>query len=412
MNEPLRAEVRQAHIERQPVISRQGDTVGYELHYHGLRGNSQAGHDEAASTALLAHILNNLDARWLPEDKRIFFNTGIGQLKDPDFVALLPAGRLVLDLHGTDTPIDEQTLCACDVLRRHDVGLSVDGGQIDTLDPELMIRANYVKFDTSTSDRIQLHAQLEKLKPFPARKVARRVDSFRDYKTFHDFGFDLFQGYFFTRPEVIADREINTSLAHLVKLFELVGEGADPPRIETAFKGDPTLVLKLLNYINSAGMGLGRKVTSITQAIQILGYRQLYRWVALLLYTAGHSPTPGALMKTVLTRSRLIELLGQKTLPRHEQDNLFMIGMLSMLDAVFGLTLTKALAKLPIPDQMRDIILNHEGTAGRLLLLATALEQADFLRVDSLVTSLGLDIATLNGAHFEALGWAEALAPG
>ena len=171
-------------------------------------------------------------------------------------------------------------------------------------------------------------------------------------------------------------------------------------------------MLKLLGYINSAGMGMGRKVTSIGHAIQILGYKQLYRWVALLLYTSGNNAAPSALMKTVLARSRFIEITGRKVLPKHEQDNLFMVGMLSLLDVVFGLPLDKALAKLPLPEKISRAILEHEGIHGHLLQLAEAVESGEYEILGSLATTLGLELGDINAAQMEAVGWAESLALG
>lgn len=114
-------------------------------------------------------------------------------------------------------------------------------------------------------------------------------------------------------------------------------------------------------------------------------------------------------MKTVLTRSRFIESAGRRTLPAHEQDNLFMVGMLSMLDVVFGLPLAKALAKLPLPDHLTRAILGYEGQIGMLLSLAEALEQSRYEHIESLAKTLGLTLQDVNTAQLDAIRWAESL---
>lgn len=410
MNDPLRPEItlQQPLVERQPIIDRKGDTLGYELcTYLGPTCDGTASNKLEGSAVALAHLLGNMDGNWLPEGKRVFLNADIALLEDQDFLALLPEGQVVLDLHGVTDSVDDAAITMIDALRQRDIPLSIDGF---TTCAELLVRASYIKLATDADGAYRLYENFAYLRDYPVKKIAKRINNGSEYKFCRDIGFDFFQGYFFTRPEIQPEREINTGLTHLVQIFDLVGQNADAGQIELAFKRDPTLIVKLLSYINSAGMSRGRKVTSIPHAIQILGYRQLYRWVALLLYTAGNSAAPAALMKTVLARSRFIELIGRRVLPSHEQDNLFMVGMLSMLDVVFGLPLAKALAKLPLPDRLTHAILAYEGMPGMLLALAEALEQRHYTHIESISLSLGLSLQDVNSAQFDAVNWAENLA--
>ncbi len=412
MNEPLRSEItlQQPFIERQPIIDRSGDTLGYELYaYPGRADDGLTSNTLEGSATALAHLLGNMDGNWLPEGKRVFLNADISLLDDADFLALLPDGYIVLDLHGPSGSVNEAGLATIDQLRLRDIVISLDGFTLAAESPELLIRSTYIKLATDSENAYLLYGHFDRLKDYPVKKIAKHVSNGSEYKFCRDIGFDYFQGYFFTRPEILPEREINTGLTHLVEVFDLVGQSAEPAKIEQAFKRDPTLVVKLLGYINSAGMSRGRKVTSIAHAIQILGYRQLYRWVALLLYTAGNAAAPAALMKTVLTRSRFIESAGRRVLPSHEQDNLFMVGMLSMLDVVFGLPLAKALAKLPLPDTMTRAILGYEGTLGMLLSLAEALEQSRYEHIGSIAAALGLSLQDINTAQLDAIRWAESL---
>lgn len=410
MNASLTAAAEQSYLERQPIVDRQGDTFGYELTHCAGPAAGPAVPTMEATSAVLAHVLDSLDMGWLPAGKRVFINAGLELLTDADFLALLPDGKIVLSLHGEPASVTEEMLKGCDELKLRDIGIALDGGPLAADCPELLIRANFVKLDIAGSDSYSLYDEMQRMASYPARKIAKRVGNGKEYKFCHDMGIDLFQGYFFTRPEIIVEKEMNTSIAQLVQLFELVGAGAEPRDLEAVFKRDPALMVKLLGYINSAGMGVGRKVTSIHQAIVLLGYKQLYRWVALLLYTAGKNAAPVALMKTVLTRSRFIELLGQKKLPKHEQENLFMIGMLSMLDVVFGQPLPKALSRLPLPEQIVRAILEHEGVHGRLLKMAEATEQRDWEMLQGLAAELQLSAAEINKMQIEALVWAESLA--
>jgi EAL and modified HD-GYP domain-containing signal transduction protein len=404
------------YLERLPLIDRHGDTFAYELR-HRQAGSEAVATDLSAASAVLAHLVGSLDSGGLANPKPVFINVDLALLEDGDFTALLPAGRVVLVLHGQAEQVTDALLAVCEDLKRRNISLCVDGWSLGSACPALMIRCQYIKLDVLGHDGFDLYSHYAGLASFPGRKIARQVSELKEYRLCHGIGFDYFQGYFFTHPEVLDQKEANTSIAQLVQLFELVGRNAEAKDIEAVFKRDPALVVKLLGYINSAGMGVGRKVTSIAHAIQVLGYKQLYRWVALLLYTAGDNSAPAALMKTVLARSRFIELLGRPLLPPQEQDNLFMVGMLSLLDVVFGQPLAVALARLPLPDAILRAILNHEGILGRLLWLAEAVEQGDQDSIAARVAELRLGTnqpgvspaAILNRLQLEALAWAESL---
>lgn len=411
MNDPVphSVELQGTWLERQPVLGRDGDTLGYELRPHGAADPASP---LAGPAAVLAHLLGDPDGEWLPAGKRVFLGAEVPLLADADFLALLPDGRVVLDLRGSlpaDAAAREALFLACDALRRRGIGLCLDDWALLEASPELLIRAEFVKLDLGTLDPYVFYQRFARLKDTTVRRIARGVAAHAQYRFCRDAGFDLFQGYFFTRPEIVPGREMGAGLAQLVQVFDLVGAQAPPRQIEEAFKRDPALMLKLLGYINSAGMGLVHKVTSVAHAVQILGYKQLYRWVALLLYTAGRGEAPAALMKTVLTRSRTMELLGRDIVPRHEQDLLFVTGMASLLDVVFGRPLIEVLGRLPLPEVVVAAVLDREGPLGRLLMLAQELEGGEAERVASLAASLGLDQEAVDRAQWAAMRWAEKL---
>lgn len=399
-----------AYIGRQPIVDRQGGIVAYELFYRtGPQKEVRIESDLKASATVLAHLLGNLSSKWLPAGKLVFINADASLLADADFLSLLPDGKVVLDLHGK-VAVTPQMLANCDALKVRRIYLSIDDCTLGEQNPELLARASFAKVDVADNDSMSLFDKFARIEPFGIKKIAKRVGNGKDYKFCRDLGFDLFQGYFFARPEVIAEREIAPGMAQLVQLLNLVGSNADGKEIEVAFKRDPALTVKLLRYINSAGMGIGKKVTSISQALQLLGYRQLYRWVALLLYTSEGGQTPVAVVKTVLTRSRFIELMGRKRLPRQMHDGLFLLGMLTLLDVIFGMPLEDALTKLHMPEPVVRAVLKHEGEQGALLALALAAEEGDAARLAELAAQCGLDGEEINRMHLEAVEWAEALA--
>ena len=199
---------------------------------------------------------------------------------------------------------------------------------------------------------------------------------------------------------------MNPAQTIILQLMQMVNNNDDIPKIEGVLKRDPALSYKLLRFINTAGFGAGRDIQSLRQAITMLGYAPLYRWLTLLLATASTSGYSPVLMETAVVRGRLAELLGQKILARGEGENLFVCGMFSLLDRLLGLPMKEVLDTIQLSDQVVAALLTRGGISGPYLALAEACELNSNL-VASLATSLGISPGEVNKAHLSALAWAQ-----
>ena len=188
--------------------------------------------------------------------------------------------------------------------------------------------------------------------------------------------------------------------------MRMVTANEDILKIEGVLKCDPALSYKLLRFINSAGFGSGREIQSLRQAISLLGYAPLYRWLTLLLATASTSGYSPVLMETAVVRGRLAELLGARFLPKGEGENLFVAGMFSLLDRLLGLPMKEVLDTILLPDEVVRALLTRGGMYGPYLALAEACELNSHL-VASLAKSLGISPLEVNKAHLSALAWAQ-----
>lgn len=210
-----------------------------------------------------------------------------------------------------------------------------------------------------------------------------------------------------TAPAATVSKRINPAHTLILELMSAVQQEAEAKDIELMFKRDIALSFKLLRYINSPGFGLTSRIDSIRHALSILGYQQLLKWLTLLAATAGTTASP-ALTQTAIIRARLMELLGAvKRLEKRDTDNLFMTGMLSMLDRIIGLPLPDILANANLPPSIHDTLLHGSGKYLRFLQLAQACEGAPLTDADSLAD---IDVKTVNSAHLDAVEWATGIA--
>ena len=241
------------------------------------------------------------------------------------------------------------------------------------------------------------------------RLVAEKVETVEQFKLHFDLGFDYFQGYYFAKPQTVSAKVVNPAFSNVLQLMDLVTKEAELRAIEEVIKRDPALSFKLLRYINSSGFGLMSEVTSFRHAVTLLGYRKLFRWLTLLLATLDKTGTPPAVIRTAVTRGRMMELLAQNLMAPEECDNAFITGVFSLLDAMLGVPMETALASITLPEAVGDALLHRHGAYGPFLQIVEACEKDAFADIELQAMLLNLDARKVSSAHLEALAWTETL---
>lgn len=399
----------QVFIGRQPILDAQQKIIGYELLFRSNSTDNAARieDDFSAGAQVLINTLSNMGTEWLMGDKLAFLNVTEAMLTS-EFMELLPAKRIVLEIKGEIAP-SPALIERLQALKELGFQFALHSAQINSDNEPLIKLASYVKVDLLQAPLDRLGDIAAKLKQFQLKIIAEKVETLAAFKRCKECKFDFFQGYYFAHPEILTAKVINPAQALVLDVLNKVRNNADIAEIEKGFKRDVALSFKLLRYINSVGFGLSCEIQSIRHALSILGYQQLYRWLTLLIVTSNEGSTPPALMKTAITRGRLTELLGQDMVDRSERDNLFIVGIFSLLDAMLEMPMDQVLEKLTLPENIADALLNRDGIYGPFLSLSEACESADMARIDELATALTLEPAKVNEAHLQALAWVEEL---
>jgi EAL and modified HD-GYP domain-containing signal transduction protein len=399
-----------AFIGRQPILNRQQQIIGYELLFRQTLESKTAefSSDMQAGTNVLVNTLSNMGADWLVGSKLAFINVAESMLES-SFLELLQPQRVVLEIVESTQPTPE-LLSRLKDLRSQGFGVALDDFVMTPHAMQFIEYANYVKFDIQQLGMPQLPAISKELRRYPLIQVAEKVETKEEFKQCMDIGLDCFQGFYFAHPETLSSKVINPSYANILNLLNMLRNNAEIRDIENALKRDVALSFKLLRYINSAGFGLSCEIQSFRHAVTILGYQKLYRWLTLLLVTAGaESGTPPALLKTAVTRGRLVELIGGNFLDGQERDNLFIVGMFSLLDVLLDMPMEKILETLILPESVTDALLHRSGIYGPFLELAEACEDPEMADVPRLCEQLVISPEMLNRAHVQALSWVEDL---
>ncbi len=410
MRQSLEAEPEnQAVIARQAIVDEKRAVFGYELFD---RSRASDTHTAESDAALLFNALSFADTEALVGKKLVFINCthdslagGHLELVHPDKVVLevppIP-GNVPEDIENRAVLLDE--------LRKRGFRFAFNHTVLTRGYASWRTLASFVKLD-------MVALKPEMVQPFvrfaqtntTAQLIAEKVETAEQHHLLASYGIKLFQGYWFAKPSLVKAQTIRPSQATILQLINLVRKQATTGEIEDLLKKDPTLSFNLLRFINSSGFGLSCEITSFRHAVMILGLKKLFRWAALLMTTSRNGGAPPAVGQTAVVRGRLMELLAAELLSQEECDNAFVVGVFSMLDAMLGVPLEKALESVALPQQVLDALLHRKGVFAPFLELTEACESGNdevFARVANV---LHLSNKQVNWAHLQALTWAESL---
>ena len=395
-------------IGRQPVVNDKQEIIGYEFFFRKEADDSNMLFAEDIQTcASILSATDEMHDSWLLGQQLAFITVDHAMLNS-DFLKLMPADKTVLALAG-QMEVTPEIIARCQALKANKFRLALDNPQRHTQLETLLPLADYIKLDMHEIDTATAQGWLKKYQTPTCAVIAEKVEQNAQFSSLQAIGYQQFQGYFYAHPEGLNAKVINPSFEGVLNLLNLVSQEADSKAIENGFKRDTTLSYKLLRYINSVGFGLSCEVQSIGHALAILGRNQLYRWLTLLMVTAGNHSTSPALMKTSITRGRLTELLGEPFFDKKDRDNLFVVGVFSLLDVMLKLPMQEVLEKLQLPESIVEALIRHEGVFGPFLKLAEACEDANSDQILYLAELLHLDPDNVNQCHMQALAWTEAL---
>lgn len=399
-------------LGKQPILDRNQNLIAYELLFRATEDNQAKILDGfRASANVVVNMYGYLGIQQVLGNLRGFINISHELLMD-DTILLLSSKHVVLELLETVSATPE-VVRRCAELKLMGYQLALDDvTQIDNRISALLPIVNVVKVDVLALTDSEISELIQKLKAWPVVPLAEKVDSPERARICMDLGFEMFQGYFFAKPVIISGGKIESGKLSLLRLLSLVMRDAKIDEIEQLLKREPGLSYSLLRMVNSVTVALPKKIGSIRQAIIAMGYRSLRRWVQLLLYAADPSRglnEANALMQTAAIRGRLMELIAIIDRPhdKNYQDRAFMIGIMSLLDTLFGMEIQQVVDKLEMPDEMIRALVHREGRLGCKLRLIEARERGSVQQVEKAMMELEfLDQTALVKAELNALHWA------
>lgn len=399
--------VSEAFIARQPIFDLDNKLAGYELLYRPAKTATAAGQEDSmkmSSTTIVTGILT-IGLEQLTGGVPAFINFPRELLLNHDFAFTDPSS-ITIELLET-IECDAETIAAAHALREKGFRLALDDFAAgEEYEPFLKL-AHIVKVDVLGATSEHLQALVKRLKPYKVTLLAERIEDAAMFAQCRALGFTLFQGYYFSRPEIVKRRDLPAGMIGVVKVMNMVlDQRATDRDLETAFRSDPGLSYKLLRIVNSAGMG-GSGIESIQQAVRMIGRAPLHRWLTLLFVNSAPMSTgiDREMMLSALERGRLCELLALNTGMKAAAPSLFLTGVLSVFDAILGLPMPELLRQVRVSSEVELALLKEAGPYTPYLETATSYARGDWEQAITRGTELGV-IDQLPEWYSEAGAWA------
>jgi len=395
-------------LGRQPIFDRRRQVFGYELLFrsNGARNTSNVVDGDAATGDVMNNCLNVMAWDELVGERQAFINMTRRLMIDQVY-EVLPRDRAVVELledSGTDAEIVE----ACRRLKQAGYTLALDDFVYSPEYEPLLELADVIKVDFMALDAGQRAWHAERFGGRRYLLLAEKVETPADFEEAMRLGYTHFQGYFFCKPQIIEGREVPAVKRNYLRfLHEVNMPDLDFARLEQVIKQDVSLSAKLLRYLNSAAFGLRNKLTSIKQALVLLGQGPLRKWASLVATGALGADKPAELLITCLTRARFCELLGQSARMNGEELKLFLMGLFSALDALVDQPMEKLISQLPVPPEVTDALLGAESPLGRVYQLVLAYERGNAAELDAAAGHCGLAVEQVGELYWQAVKWAD-----
>jgi len=399
-------------LARQPILDREEKLYAYELLFRSNGDNQfQPGTIEAsqATSTLINTMLHHIPIQDVLSQKPAFLNL-TQDLLENEVYALFSPDQVVLELLET-VVVDNGVTEAYRKARDAGYVMALDDVRAMPFPEELLELTDIIKIDLMEMDRERLTDLATKLRSrCSAKLLAEKVETREDFELCLELGFDLFQGYFFCRPEMFKSRApsgIKTVYLELIRQINSVEY--EPEKIEEIIKRDPTLTTKMLRYINSAAMGVRNEITSLRMAMNLLGEKAVRKWAYIATLGSLNIGKPSELLRTCLVRAHFAERLAIAEGRPEDSFNMFLVGMASLLDAILDEPVPTLAERLGLSDEVVDTLMGSPNAPTfncTVLELIHACEQGDWSRVITLSGELKLYQSEIAVAYYEGMNFA------
>ena len=318
---------------------------------------------------------------------------------------MIPKELMVAEILETVKP-DPEVIGACEKLKKAGYLLAMDDFVYDEAYRHLMDLTDFVKVDFLSTPKDERRSLIRKFTSLGIRFLAEKVETPEALREALDLGYTYFQGYFFSKPTILSEKDIPAYKLHYLKILrEIHRPEFNFRELEGIIKQEVSLSFKLLRYINSAFFGLKNKITSILQALVLLGEKEIKKWISLNTLANKGQDKPDELIIQAIVRAKFCESLAPFVGLARRAEDLFLMGMFSLIDAILDRPLPDVMREIPIADAIKGALLGEENRLGDIFKCVLAYEKGDWEKLSEQAIRLGIDENETSRLYLHAIDW-------
>lgn len=398
-----------SYVARQPILNIEQELIAFELLFRDGTSNSfpNINPDQATSNILTNNHLT-LGVEEVTGNLPAFINFHADTLIR-NFPSFLDPEKIVIEILE-DVPISDELLEACKKLKAQGYKLALDDHDFDLKWNVFLPYVDIIKVDVLSMPILKISKYIKSIEQYDVILLAEKVETLKQFEQLKLLGFTQFQGYFFSRPEMMKQKKITTTKQNILELINQSShENLDFDAISELFACDPGLTFKLLRFINSPTYGSSKEITSLKHAVTYIGELELKKFIALLALSDLSEGKPSEIMRTSLFRAKFCELISSFLKDREDPPKAFLTGILSMIDGILDYDIETVVNILPIDQEIKSALLGENIYLTSYIDMAKHIEQGKWLHCENIAQQFKIPKETYLGFQQQALAWADSM---
>ncbi|MFT7002925.1 MAG: EAL and modified HD-GYP domain-containing signal transduction protein [Sulfurimonas sp.] len=372
------------YLGRQPILDVKGDLVAYDILYRGSDKAANIGNDRFASASVISNILNKFGTNSILGSRRAFVKIDKKFLLN-DIIFSIPKEFFIFSLFE-NIEMDERVVERLQQLYAKNYLIAINNV---TLHEDKMLEfakiykeLSYIKINLDGEIDPNTKEMISELKSHDIKIVGCKIEDNSHCELAKELGCDMFEGYFFAKPNIMENAKYEASQINVIKLYNLIINDTNIDEITSEFENNYEITVQLLRYINSCVFHFRSRISSVHHILTLVGRQPLSKWLMLMIYAKSvrKISKQSPLMLMVKSRTELMENILKAVNPDVKSNALgeaYFVGVLSLIDTLFSVKLEIILKELNISDEVTNALLKDEGLLGEIYALIRDIEAFD-----------------------------------
>lgn len=394
-------------ITRQPIFDANKKTIAYELLYNEDDFNNISLQDpEKATCHIITNSFENIGLDVLSENKKVFINFTTDLIKN-NIASLYPKQKLVIEF-TKDVLIDKDIIECIKKLKTQGYTIVFDYFKFDESYLEILDYVDIIKIDFLEYSEEERKNIIIKINNNNIKFLALNVETTKDFESSKELGYTYFQGFFFSKPQIIKQEIIEPRKLSLLRLLQQVNrKELDFDTLTKIISQDSILSYRLLRLINSVVFGVRHKINNINHALLMLGEVEVRKWVSLIVLKGISGDENSDIIKMSYLRAKFLEHIASNTKFKDKSEDLFLLGLFSLLDVLLNNSFEVILEDIPVSSNIKYALIHKTGEYMPFLDILANYEKGEFNKLEELIKEKNIDNKEVIDAYIEAVKWSD-----